>query len=1409
MGDKAEGPKLADYYMSIHYGVCAGPVNALRRLFVGGKRAWRGNVTTQRVFRIDEPDLFEGDSQEGGVGGAVYFLPGDVTQVLPEHLAGRLDLTSDTCPAFRGITSIWMYGEEDEGFGGVIAGADGFYWGTNNPYLKPTSVEVTCIPEDWYGAKAPIVRDLGEPPEEGYTVEGGLAANNLSLFDTFGFRNAYVDIAGPGEVKLWSIPENTLTTIGPLGFAVRGVHITVDGYVVTRRFDPLGGNAPNGDIYFFDFSGTVAAQVTDSPNTLGSLALPFLNHFCDLIGNDGHHYTLLHSRDQFGSFQYCRIKNRAAFSQTATTDDNTNEIVAGPEYAYVRNVAGTGVYRVAWLPTPETDPITSSEITPAGLTAAIANCGYDDTTDSVVIVCTNGDLFRYSPDLSMLILSNTATGIGAVAAGLNSSKRMCPGDGSVVIARREPATSGWHIHIFSTSTLTEIAHYQSLNEDTWNSPTGAYDAVKFNVETQSIALLQHAVTWSQWFLPAAEVADMNPAHIIYHSLTNTDWGMASPTAFIDEDAFIAAADVLFTEGFGLSMMWSQQATIEEFIRDVLNHINATLFVRPSTGLLTLKLIRNDYDAGTLPVLDRDNSRVTSYARKGWGDTVNEVNVSWTNPESEEQETVTMQDLGNISMQGGVVSTSKNYHGIRKRSLAKDVAARDITAESWPLATAQVEVNREAWDYVPGDCVKLTAEEYGVAQVIMRITTVDYGKPGDSKIKLSLVEDIFGLPLAEFVDQAPSSLWEDPSEDPRPIDFALPQTLTYFHAKKVGDVSGAEYPEVRAGMLAAQGGSDTKQFKLLGPTTDAAGNETLFALLGTRSIVSRATLVSGFDAEAQTVVTSAAWTTRTQGTGPVAGGFILIGDDEETENELALVTSTAGGTYTLKRAVLDTVPQEWPAGAPIWFFSNNSRLHDPIIRSALDTISYKVLPVTSNGTLNAGAASPISLTLTERPWLPTRPAGVTVEGIGFGMVDISVDSPTSTHLAVAWFNRNRLTEDSQPLAWTDATVTPETNQTTTVEVLKESDRSVITAHTGLTGTSFSLPIASFGGFPSAIVRVTSERDGYESLQGHEIIVVVSTLVSEEIPSGNLVLSTTAPTLIVAMPIIITPPQGNLVLSSTAPTVAQNVHTAITPPQGNLVLSSVSPTVVNSGDALWTPADGGLGSALSLWFDASDAASVTHASNVISQVNDKSGQNLHVTPAATREPTRVAAEQNGLDVIRFDGGDNLRKTSGVSPNVPRQTQTTFVVCKPTAGVAANLYWTTNGSTIAGIVLMSRSASGLARYAGNSANHAQVTQTGAAAWHMYSGYILASLRSIYVDGTLGDDDTTVESLATAPTQFWFGSDSNPTNFYTGDLGEFVQYNGTLSQADREQVEGYLAWKWGLQANLPGGHPYQSSPP
>jgi hypothetical protein len=59
------------------------------------------------------------------------------------------------------------------------------------------------------------------------------------------------------------------------------------------------------------------------------------------------------------------------------------------------------------------------------------------------------------------------------------------------------------------------------------------------------------------------------------------------------------------------------------------------------------------------------------------------------------------------------------------------------------------------------------------------------------------------------------------------------------------------------------------------------------------------------------------------------------------------------------------------------------------------------------------------------------------------------------------------------------------------------------------------------------------------------------------------------------------------------------------------------------------------------------------------------------------------------------------------------------------------------------------------------------------------------------------------------FLGSSEGAVNFYDGILSELIFFNNSLSVSDVQKVEGYLAWKWGLQANLPSTHPFKLFPP
>jgi hypothetical protein len=596
-------------------------------------------------------------------------------------------------------------------------------------------------------------------------------------------------------------------------------------------------------------------------------------------------------------------------------------------------------------------------------------------------------------------------------------------------------------------------------------------------------------------------ADMNPAHIIRESLTDTDWGMGTPAAALDGDSFTEAADTLFAEGFGLSMIWTRQISIQDFVQEVLDHIQGVLFTDPATGLLTLKLIRGDYEADELPELTPDNADLANFSRKLWGEIVNEIIVTWTNPENEQEETLTVQDDSSIAIQGGIISDSRNYYGVRNSSLAQDLAYRDLRSAGQPLASCEAEVDRSQWRLRPASVIKLTWPEYGLSEVVMRVTSVDYGRPGDPTIKLALVEDVYGLDIGTY-DSPPATEWEDPSSAPEPLETVEIFTLPLFLAAETtvaAFVETPEYPEVLAGVLATTDNADTFNYELWDEVTLPNG-DLEWQSLGTNNIIGRGELVGALTLEALSA--GVEFDNIVGQTVPTAGGFVIIGEAGEEGNEIAMVDADNGSPYgyDLTRGVLDTVPREWPAGTPVWFVDGSTLFEDPVVRSAGETVSYKLLSRTSQGLLALADASLESQTLSERPWLPNRPRDVTAYGESWSteLAPIDATARPDPWVTVAWANSNRLTEDSQVLAWDDATVTPETGQTTRIEVLA-GDGTPLATHDELSGTSFDVPDASFGDESIVRLRVYADRtddDGtFASLQFFEHWVQIAGLTAD--------------------------------------------------------------------------------------------------------------------------------------------------------------------------------------------------------------------------------------------------------------------------------------------------------------------------
>jgi hypothetical protein len=102
-------------------------------------------------------------------------------------------------------------------------------------------------------------------------------------------------------------------------------------------------------------------------------------------------------------------------------------------------------------------------------------------------------------------------------------------------------------------------------------------------------------------------------------------------------------------------------------------------------------------------------------------------------------------------------------------------------------------------------------------------------------------------------------------------------------------------------------------------------------------------------------------------------------------------------------------------------------------------------------------------------------------------------------------------------------------------------------------------------------------------------------------------------------------------------------------------------------------------------------------------------------------------------------------------------------------------------------------------------------------FVGYHVASCRFAYLSGTgnthvIGINGTLATKTTAAAT---YGSGINQiladrgSAAWTGGFGHLIVFAGRHTDDEMRRFEGYLAWRWGLVANLPAAHPFKSRPP
>ena len=267
-------------------------------------------------------------------------------------------------------------------------------------------------------------------------------------------------------------------------------------------------------------------------------------------------------------------------------------------------------------------------------------------------------------------------------------------------------------------------------------------------------------------------------------------------------------------------------------------------------------------------------------------------------------------------------------------------------------------------------------------------------------------------------------------------------------------------------------------------------------------------------------------------------------------------------------------------------------------------------------------------------------------------------------------------------------------------------------------------------------------------------------------------------------------------------------------------------------LWTPTQ----LRTALWLDAADLSTISVATGA-STWRDKSGNQRHFTQGTGgTQPTLTPNGLNGLNVLSFNGSQWLTSANTAATwNFLHNTNGSSIFAVWKAGNssdpnAAHGLMGTNAATSANIgtyiayddrasaprnngLLVQVSGGGSTSVSAASADGLMPANTPVILSHIVdpNNGTPANRSFVRVNKTLSQINTlsTAPSASNASFTLQIGAVGSNTVPLIGYIAEIIILASIASARVRQQIDGYLAWRWALREALTAGHPFANRPP
>lgn len=510
--------------------------------------------------------------------------------------------------------------------------------------------------------------------------------------------------------------------------------------------------------------------------------------------------------------------------------------------------------------------------------------------------------------------------------------------------------------------------------------------------------------------PQVNTVDANPMNVAYELFTKREWGYGFQPGDLDLVGWAAAAETLRTEGNGFSMALESATEASDFMGEIERQVDGLFFLDHRSGKWKISLARGGYSVPALTEISPQTNctEVRNFSRGTWNETSNFVRCKFKDRDNNYQDNYGFAiDTANAIMQGGgTVGTAQPivaeefYPGVKNGALAASLAFRSLRTLSFPLAKAELVVDKTLWDLTPYQVIRFTDSVRGITDLPMRIIKIDYGELTRGNIILHLVQDIF-VNLSGSFAKPPGTGWRLPNDllnafiSDEQLAFPAPRGFVtrsdtpsladrvWASGRLRGNASSFVVRERNAVGTPSGAFADAGEgygFCFIGTLTSSLGAGTAIPVASvtvTSTPSTQAELLSAID---NTVTLSELGTNLTN--------LVLI-DDELMLVQSAQVSGANVQLNNVYRGVLDSGQRAHSAGAKVYLISNGGVLTDTTFNENYN-VDIKLLPKSTSATVTEASATTIAFGMGKRLRRPYPPAALNGNSGGLHPTGLSLE-----------------------------------------------------------------------------------------------------------------------------------------------------------------------------------------------------------------------------------------------------------------------------------------------------------------------------------------------------------------------------------------------------------------------------------